>query len=89
MWQDLLISGVCFAFGFMLIPQLMDSFKGKSYINVYTAFMTIIAVVLLAIAFASLDMWFATISEIIAFVIWVVLFWLSLRSRLGASSLIS
>lgn len=89
MWQDWLISVVCFAFGFMLIPQLLDSLKGKSYINVYTAFMTIIALILLAIAFASLDMWLATISEIIAVVIWIVLFGLSLRSRLGASPVIS
>jgi len=82
MWQDLLISGVCFAFGFMLIPQVRDSFKGTSYVNVYTSFFTIVGLALLGIAFASLEMWLATVSEIIAVFMWIALFGFSLKNRL-------
>ena len=81
MWQDIIISGVCFAFGFMLIPQVRDSFRGTSFVNVYTSFFTIIGLALLAIAFASLGMWLATVSEIIAVFMWIALFSFSLKGR--------
>jgi len=81
-WQDLVISIVSFAFGLMIIPQVIDSFKGKSYINLITATLTVVGLLILGFTFATMGMWISTSANLSTCCMWVLLMILSLKNYL-------
>jgi len=92
MWQDLVISGVSFAFGFMIMPQVIDSFKGKSYLNLVTSILTVIGLIILGFTFITLDMWISASANFFTCIMWIMLLILSLKNYLrkkNASTIIS
>jgi len=82
MWQDFVISGVSFAFGFMIMPQVIDSFKGKSYLNLVTALLTIVGLLILGFTFVTINMWSSAIANFFTCIMWVMLFSLSFKNYL-------
>lgn len=70
MWQDLVISVVGFLFAIMVIPQLIDSIKGKSFVNMWTSGLTAIGLSILAFCFATMEMWVSTAAEIAVALAW-------------------
>lgn len=81
MWPDIVISVVSICFGFMVIPQLIDSFKGISFLNIYTAFMTILGLIAIGIAYLAIELWISAISTFFSSCMWILLFSLSMRNR--------
>ena len=81
-WQDIVISAVSFAFAFMLIPQMRDSFKGKGYVNIYTASFTSVGLVIIAVMMLTLELWFSGFSAFVTCTMWIVLFGLSYKNHL-------
>ena len=88
MWQDIVIAAVSFGFGFMLIPQLLDSIKGIGFVNTTTSGLTIVGIIIFGITFATLDLWLSVASEIICAIMWTAIFILGVKNK-RASSIIS
>ncbi|MEM4258767.1 MAG: hypothetical protein QXL17_06420 [Candidatus Thermoplasmatota archaeon] len=79
MWQDYVIAVVSISFGFMLVPQLRDVFRGNC-VNLYTAGLTTIGLFILGFTFSTLQMWVTVIAEVFSGTIWLFLFVFSLRN---------
>ena len=82
MWQDLVIAGVSFSFAFILLPQVRDSLKGKSYVNMITSSLSAIGLFILTMTFETMDMRFSALSALVTCIMWLILFGLSYRNYL-------
>jgi len=80
-WPDLVISIVSTCFGFTIIPQVIDSIKGKSFINIYTSVMTVGGLFSIGVAYSALGLWMSSIPTFFTCCMWIILFTLSLRER--------
>ena len=80
MWQDYVIAIVSLLFGIILIPQLIDTIRGKTILNLYTASLTTIGLFILAATFFSLSFWTSFIADVISGFIWSLLFIFSLKN---------
>jgi len=80
-WPDIVISIVSTCFGFMVIPQVIDSFKGKSFVNKYTALMTTVGLVSIGIAYLAIELWISAISTFFSCGMWCILSNLSWRNK--------
>ena len=81
MWQDYVIAIVSVLFGFILLPQLKDCWKGDTILNVYTAFLTTIGLYVLGITFYTLEMWISFGAEFFSGTIWFLLFFFSIKNK--------
>ena len=79
-WQDVVIAVISILFGFILIPQLKDVWKGGS-LNVYTAGLTTIGLYILAATFVTMGFWISVIADIFSGTIWLLLFVLSVLHK--------
>lgn len=79
-WQDIVIAIVGLMFGFILFPQLKDVWNGKTILNLYSASLTTVGLFILAITFATMDLWLSFIADFFSATVWFVLFILSLRN---------
>ena len=82
MWQDYVISIIGFSFGFMLIPMIRDSMKGRT-VNIYSAGLTAFGLYMISICFLTLDLWLSYISNMFCATMWIILFYLSLVEKLS------
>jgi len=80
MWQDYVIAIVSVLFGFILLPQLKDCWRGKSTLNVYTACLTAIGLYVLGITFFTLGMWISFAAEFFSGTVWLLLFVFSVNN---------
>ena len=76
MWQDYVISVVGLSFGFLLIPQIVSSMKGK-HVNPWSSGLTAVGLLILAYCFKSLGLHLAAIANCITAAAWTTLFLLS------------
>ena len=81
MWQDYIIAIVSLLFGVILLPQLIDTWRGKTILNLYTASLTTIGLFILAGTFFTLQFWTSFIADVISGVIWFLLFLFSLKNK--------
>ena len=79
-WQDYVIAIVSFAFGFMILPQIIDSFRGKSYINLITSILTVSGLIVMGFTFATMSMWISATANISTCMMWTILMILSLKN---------
>ena len=79
-WQDLVIAVVGILFGFILLPQLKDVWKGGS-LNLYTAGLTTIGLYILAATFVTMGFWISVIADLFSGTIWLLLFILSVSHK--------
>jgi len=80
MWQDYLIATVSLLFGFILIPQLVDTWRGKTILNLYTASLTTIGLFFIAGTFFTMNYWTSFIADVFSGVIWFFLFLFSFKN---------
>ncbi len=81
MWQDYVIAIVSVLFGFILLPQLMDTWRGKTILNLYTASLTTIGLFILAATFFTMGYWNSFIADVLSGIIWFLLFVFSVRNK--------
>jgi uncharacterized membrane protein len=81
MWQDYVIAIVSLLFGIILLPQLLDTWRGKTILNLYTASLTTIGLFILAGTFFTLEFWTSFIADVISGVIWFLLFLFSFQNK--------
>ena len=74
MWQDYVIAIVSILFGFILLPQLKDTWRGKTILNIYTAGLTTIGLYILGVTFFTLNMIISAVAEFFSGTIWLLLF---------------
>ena len=79
-WQDAVISIVCALYGFMLIPQVLDSLKGKT-VNSITAGLIMSGTYIICVAFATLGLWISAVSDFFVGTMWLLLLILSIKKR--------
>jgi len=79
-WQDIVISIVGMSFGFMLIPMIKDSLKGKT-INPLSAFLTMMGIYIIGITMYTLELYLSVISQLFSGTMWAILFILSIKKR--------
>ena len=78
-WQDFVITGTNLLFGFMLIPQILDTYRSKNPLNLYSTGLTFLGLMIVNITMASLGLWLSAIP--ICTIAWLVLFILSYKYR--------
>ena len=81
MWQDIVIAGVSFGFGFMLIPQVLDSMKGIGFVNTTTSGLTIVGIITFGVTFATLELWLSVAAEVVCVIMWIVIFMLGIKNK--------
>jgi len=81
MWQDYVIAIVSVLFGFILLPQLKDTWKGKTILNVYTAGFTTIGLYVLGVTFFTLNLWISMAAEFFSGTVWLLLFLFSVINK--------
>lgn len=79
-WQDIVVAVVSLMFGLILIPQLVEVYRGKTTLNLFSASITTIGLYILAATFLTLDLWLSFLSDIIAGTVWLLLFIFSYRN---------
>ena len=77
MWQDIVISIVGFLFGFMMFPQVRDSWHGN-HINGWSSGLTALGLFILVICFGSMQLWISTIAETFVGITWLVIWLLNI-----------
>ncbi|UCH72154.1 MAG: hypothetical protein JSW62_00990 [Thermoplasmatales archaeon] len=81
MWQDYVIAIVSILFGFILLPQLKDTWNGRTILNIYTAGLTTIGLFVLASTFFTMEFWISFIADTFSGIVWLLLFVFSLRNK--------
>jgi len=79
-WQDIVIAIVGLMFGVILFPQLKDVWNGKTILNLYSASLTTVGLFILAVTFATMDLWLSFIADFFSAAVWFSLFILSVRN---------
>ena len=87
MWQDIVIAAVSFGFGFMLIPQLLDSIKGIGFVNTTTSGLTIVGIITFGITFATMELWLSVGAEVICAIMWTAIFILGVKNKRASSTI--
>jgi hypothetical protein len=78
--HDIIIAVVSFTFGFILLPQLRDVYRGKTSLNLFTASLTTIGLIILTVNFFFMDFWISFIADFVSAVVWFFLFVFSVRN---------
>jgi len=78
--HDIIIAVVSFLFGFILLPQLKDVYKGKTILNLYTSSLTTVGLIILTINFYAMEFWVSFAADFFSSVIWGLLFIFSYRN---------
>jgi len=72
-WQDKVITIVGIAFGFMLIPMILDSLNGQT-VNLWSSSLTAIGLYVLSYCFFTLDLKLSSVSNLFVAVMWSIIF---------------
>lgn len=80
MWQDIVISIGAFLFIVIIIPQMIDSFRGVRFINPITAGLTTLVLIMFAIVYWTLNLFTASTIQFINCLQWIVLFYLTVKN---------
>lgn len=79
--HDIIIAVVSFLFGFILLPQLKDVWQGKTSLNLFTASLTTVGLVVLTINFYLMEFWISFVADFFSAVVWFLLFVFSMRNK--------
>ena len=78
--HDIIIAIVSLMFGFILLPQLRDVIKGKVSLNLFTASLTTIGLVILTVNFFAMAFWISFSADLFSSIIWFLLFIFSYKN---------
>lgn len=79
--HDMIIAVVSFLFGFILLPQLRDVYRGKTSLNLYTTSLTTIGLIILTVNFFAMGFWISFIADFFSTIVWFLLFVFSVRNK--------
>jgi len=79
-WQDLAITTITVLFAVLLLPQLRDVISRGTVLNFFSAFFTSILGYMLALVFATLDLWISMFGQGLGATVWMLLAYFSLRN---------
>ena len=80
-WQDIVIAVISMLFGFILLPQLREVWRGKTILNIYTAGLTTIGLFILALTFTTIGYWISFTADVFSGTIWFLLFFFSVINK--------
>ena len=78
--HDIIIAVVSFMFAFILLPQLRDVYKKGTVLNLYTASLTTIGLIVLTINFFLMGFWISFAADFFNSVVWAFLFIFSVKN---------
>jgi len=78
--HDIVIAVVSFMFGFILLPQLRDVCRDNTILNLYTASLTTIGLLILTINFFMMGFWISFAADFFSTIVWLLLFIFSYRN---------
>ncbi len=78
--HDIIIAIVSFLFAFILLPQLRDVYKSGTVLNLYTAILTTIGLIVLTINFYIMGFWISFAADFFNSVVWFLLFVFSVKN---------
>ena len=78
--HDIIIAVVSFTFGFILLPQLRDVWRGKTTLNLFTASLTSVGLIILTVNFFFMGFWMSFFADFFSTIVWSLLFILSYRN---------
>jgi hypothetical protein len=78
--HDIIIALVSFSFGFILLPQLKEVYKGKVILNLYTASFTTIGLFILTVNFFAMEFWISFLADLFSTIVWGLLFYFSYKN---------
>ena len=78
--HDIIIAIVSFLFAFILLPQLRDVYRHKIVLNLYTASLTTIGLIILTANFLVMGFWISFAADFFNSVVWGLLFVLSIKN---------
>lgn len=80
-WQDYAITLIIYMFVIVTIPLVIDVIKGRTRVNLLTAFPTAFGNYGLMIIFATLGLWISVTSSALISTLWLLIFLFSWRNR--------
>lgn len=97
MWQDVVLSTVGFGFTVMLIPQLMDVWRGKivdgvltkAILNFWTCLVTGVGCIIVGVVDITLNLPIAAIVSVFTGIMWLSLMYYSEKNRRKKSAHVS
>jgi len=78
--HDIIIALVSLLFGFILLPQLRDVYKKKTILNLYTAILTTLGLIILTANFFLMGFWISFIADFFNSIVWLFIFVFSYRN---------
>jgi len=78
--HDIIIAVVSFLFAFILLPQLRDVYKDGTVLNLYTASLTTVGLIVLTINFYLMGFWISFAADFFNSIVWGLLFVFSIRN---------
>ncbi len=78
--HDIVIAIVSFLFAFILLPQLRDVHREGTVLNLYTASLTTIGLIVLTINFYIMGFWISFAADFFNSVVWGLLFVFSIKN---------
>ena len=78
--HDIIIAIVSFLFAFILLPQLRDVYKEGTVLNLYTASITTIGLIILTANFFIMGFWISFAADFFNSVVWGLLFVFSVKN---------
>ena len=81
MWQDFALSVIGIVFTLMLIPQLLDSARGKAILNYWTCLITGIGCLVMGCVYLTLDLPISAIVSFTTGTMWIAILYYSEKNR--------
>ena len=78
--HDIIIAVVSLLFAIILIPQLRDVIKKKTTLNLFTAVLTTVGLIILTVNFLIMEFWISFIADLFNSIVWFLLFVFSYRN---------
>lgn len=81
MWQDLALSAIGIIFTLMLIPQLLDSVRGKAILNYWTCLITGIGCLVMGCVYLTLELPISAVVSFTTGTMWLAILYYSEKNR--------
>ncbi len=79
-WQDIAITVITILFAVMLLPQLRDVISRGAVLNFFSALCTSLLSYIMALVFATLELWMSMAGQALVASTWMLLAYFSLRN---------
>jgi hypothetical protein len=74
-WQDIVITACIIAFGYALVPQVIQGFREKrGVISTQTSLITCVGMLAMSVMYFTLNLYFSALLALITGVLWEILF---------------